>query len=149
MFLQVNSAGRLRLICLILPIFYFLAFGLFGFSDTDQGFIQALSWRVINGEIPYLDFIYVRPPLSIYIHTLPFLIFPDHLVILAERFLFYLFMALSVFWTTRSLDLHFEFKEIGISVELFCCIGICFLRPQLSSYGLAYSRWDIICFLRS
>ncbi|MCB0841860.1 MAG: hypothetical protein KDE26_01205 [Bacteroidetes bacterium] len=117
---------KLRILTIILPIIYFLAFGLIGFSDTDQGFIQALSWRVINGEVPYLDFIYVRPPLSIYMHAIPMLIFPEPLVIPAERFLFYLFIALTVFWTTRTLQAYFDFHKIGVSVELFYALAFIF-----------------------
>ena len=37
----------------------------FGFEDSDTGFIVGLGWRTLNGEIPYLDYSYVRPPISI------------------------------------------------------------------------------------
>ena len=137
--LLVKSAGRLRLIFLILPIFYFLVYGLIGFTDTDQGFIQALSWRVVNGQIPYQDFIYVRPPFSIYFHTIPFLIFPDQWVFIIERFLFYAFMAMAVYWTTRSLEFHFDFKKIGLSPELFAVLAFIF-----SVHNFAPMPWHTV-----
>ena len=113
--LNINSTGGLLISCVVLPLLYFLAYGFFGFCDTDQGFIQALSWRIIQGEVPYLDFIYVRPPLSLYFHTLLFFILPDSWVVLGERFLFYFLMSLSVFWSIRSLQAFYEFEGMGFS----------------------------------
>jgi len=60
-----------------------------GFSTEDAGFLIGLSWRVFDGQVPYRDFIYVRPPLSIYIHALPILcgpyaLFADRLLSLAQ-----------------------------------------------------------------
>ena len=146
---SVNSTGRLRVISIILPIIYFLAFGFWGFSDTDQGFIQALSWRIINGQVPYLDFIYVRPPVSPYLHTIPFYILPDQWVILGERFLFYLFISLSVFWTTRSLEVHFDFQKIGLSRELFAILAFIFSVhnfPPMAWHtvdGIFFASWGV------
>ncbi|MGW4524071.1 hypothetical protein [Amycolatopsis sp. NPDC004378] len=43
--------------------------GRFGFAPTDQGFVPALSWRVLHGEIPHVDTLSVRPLGSAYLHT--------------------------------------------------------------------------------
>lgn len=118
-----NSDDRLLIMCLILPVLAYLAFGLHGFCDTDQGFIQALAWRIYQGEIPYQDFIYVRPPLTIYLHSLTLFIFPHSWVLAIERFLFYLMMGLSVYWSTRSLTSFFDFKEIGLSPGVFALMA--------------------------
>lgn len=45
------------------------------YHPTDDGFILAYTWHVANGEIPYRDFLYVRTPLSPYLH-LPELLLP-------------------------------------------------------------------------
>jgi hypothetical protein len=123
---SANRRLKLLILTFALPVIYFLAFGLVGFSDTDQGFIQGLSWRVVNGQIPYLDFVYVRPPLSIYVHALPMLIFPESLVIPVERFLFYFFIAISVFLTTRTLEDYYDFRKIGLSTEFFYVLAFIF-----------------------
>jgi hypothetical protein len=44
-----------------------------GLDTKDGGFILSLSWRILNGETPYQDFLYIRPPLGLYIHALPLL----------------------------------------------------------------------------
>ena len=41
----------------------------YGYSGVDEGFITALVWRVLNGELPYVDFIYVRPPGTPLLHA--------------------------------------------------------------------------------
>ncbi|MEZ4830095.1 MAG: hypothetical protein R3C61_28000 [Bacteroidia bacterium] len=144
---------RMLFFSLVVPLITFLAFGMYGFCDTDQGFIQALSWRVVNGQIPFRDFISVRPPLSIYLHALPMLIFPAQWVVLVERAIFYLMISLSVFWMTRSLERYFDFKEIGLSPEAFAFIAfICSVHnfppmPWHTVDGIFFASWgvNLIC----
>ncbi len=108
------------IICLILPFIYFLAYGFYGLSDTDQGYIQGLSWRIISGETPYTDFIYVRPPLSLYLHSLG-VIFP--MPVLLSRLFFYLNCGLIVWLCTRSIQAYFDFQPVGISPMIFAAIS--------------------------
>ncbi|MEL6676386.1 MAG: hypothetical protein AAFR61_29530 [Bacteroidota bacterium] len=114
---------RLALFCLLLAGLYFLAYGFHGMGDTDQGFISGLAWRVSQGEVPYLDFLYVRPPLSLYLHALLINILPDDLYLLMERLGFYLIMAFTVHACTRSLQQFFDFREIGLSPDLFALLA--------------------------
>lgn len=65
---------------LLLPLAYLLVVGRFGWSHADDGFILGYVWRLVNGEIPYRDFIYVRPPGSIYLHAMWFRLVPDNWV---------------------------------------------------------------------
>lgn len=106
--------------CLIMALLYLAAFGKYGYSDTDHGFIQGLSWRILQGQIPYIDFIYVRPPLSLYLHMPPLLL--PHPV-WAERLIFYLFMAVTVWVSTRTIQIHFDFQAIGLSPSIFAIIA--------------------------
>ncbi len=106
--------------CLIMGLLYMVAFGKYGYSDTDHGFIQGLSWRILQGEAPYTDFTYVRPPLSIYLHSIP-LTFSQP--IWSERLIFYLFMAITVWVCTRTLQIYFDFQAIGISPALFAIMA--------------------------
>lgn len=52
---------------------YSIFWARYGLDTHDGGFILGLSKRIIEGDLPYKDFIYVRPPLTIYIHALSFL----------------------------------------------------------------------------
>lgn len=141
--MPLRLASRISVggICLFLGIAYFLAYALYGFADTDQGFIQALSWRVWQGEIPYQDFVYVRPPLSLYLHALPLrLPYP----VLAERLLFYLGFSLTVALTTRTLQAFFDFQPLGISPTVFA--GIAFVSSVHNFPPMPWHTTDGIFF---
>ncbi|OFY51352.1 MAG: hypothetical protein A2X22_07775 [Bacteroidetes bacterium GWF2_49_14] len=43
-----------------------------GFNPSDDGVILAQSWRILQGEIPHLDFISLRPAGSGYMHVLDY-----------------------------------------------------------------------------
>lgn len=104
----------------IIAALYALAYSSYGYDDTDYGFIQGLSWRVLQGEHPYLDFIYVRPPLSLYLHA-PLLVLKE--AVWLERVLFYFIMASITWLVTRSLQRYFDFKPIGISPAVFAAMA--------------------------
>ena len=70
-----------------------------GYNPTDDGFILAYSWCITQGEVPYRDFIFERPPLTPYLHAV-WLALPDGWQIQAGRLAFYLeFAAASLFPT--------------------------------------------------
>lgn len=98
----------------LLPIVYFLLYGFDGFADTDQGFVPGLAWRVHQGQVPYLDFIYVRPPLTPVLHALELWLWPLEGQMLGMRFDFYLMMAGSVLFGILTLRRWFDFHGLGI-----------------------------------
>lgn len=110
----------------LLPILYFCLYAFKGFSDTDSGFIPALSYRVLNGEIPGRDFFYVRPPLSPYLHTLELILLPDSLEMVGMRFFYYLYMWLAVWLGIQSLRSQFDFQKLGLSPWLLGILAFVF-----------------------
>ncbi len=79
------SPIKQSLLILTVTGLYTLFIGRHGWANNDDGFILGMSWRIFNGSTPYKDFIYVRPPLSIYLHSLWFYLFPDNLLYIAAR----------------------------------------------------------------
>lgn len=69
----------------VVPTVAHLAYSWMGFSPTDQGFTLAYSRRLLEGQIPHLDFIIIRPPLSPLIHT-PFVLFGGEYTYWLSRF---------------------------------------------------------------
>jgi hypothetical protein len=60
-----------------------------GLNTNDGGFLLALAHRILDGEVPYKDFIFVRPPVSVYLRTIPLLfgdygLYADRLFTLAQ-----------------------------------------------------------------
>lgn len=59
-----------------------------GFNGTDEGWLQALGQRVANGQVPYRDFYFVLPPVSLYKEAALIKLFGDAYGILASRWVF-------------------------------------------------------------
>lgn len=105
---------------------YSWAFAPYGYSDTDQGFVVGLAWRILEGQVPYLDFTYVRPPLSAYMHAGILAVLPQAWEGLGVRVVFYFMMAAIAFWTTRSLQKHFDYQHLGLSPAVFALLAFVF-----------------------
>jgi hypothetical protein len=139
----------------LLPWVYFLVFGPYGFSTGDQGFIQGLSWRIANGEIPYLDFIYVRPPVSVYLHAIPILVIPSGLQVLTERLLFYLFCWGGVWFATQSLYIILGTQKPKLNPYLFSILAFVLTvhnfppMPWHTTDGVLLASFGLFLIIRS
>ena len=69
----VRGLGIVALSLAAITAFY-KSVGYLGFNPTDDGAILATSYRLLQGEIPHIDFISPRPVGSPLLHTLDFLI---------------------------------------------------------------------------
>ncbi len=58
---------------LLVPAAAHVAFSSLGFNPTDDGFILAMSRRLLDGQVPHRDFISIRPAGSPLLHTLTLL----------------------------------------------------------------------------
>lgn len=115
-----------KIIFFVIVIAYFIIYGFYGYNDEDDGFILALSWRVFNGEIPYKDFLLIRPPVSPLLHAIPLFIIPENFQVIFERFLFYIMVAVSSFFGSLSINRLFNLKKYEIDVFLLAAIGFVF-----------------------
>lgn len=59
---------------LLLATWLTLYVGRYGFAPMDQGFTQALTWRILHGEVPHADFFSPRPAGSAVFHIVDFAI---------------------------------------------------------------------------
>jgi len=93
--------------------------GFNGYHPTDDGLIYSWSWRIFNGEVPYRDFIYIRTPLTLYLHT-TWLWLPDGWQIPAGRLAYYLEMigvvAFPLAWAVRTGCVRTDVRSIGLVV---------------------------------
>jgi len=117
---------KFPLLFLLVVIVYFFLYGPVGYDDADTGYTLALSWRIFHGEIPYRDFILVRPPLSPLFHALLLYFIPDNYQIIFDRFLFYILFAISSLFATFSLQNVFHLKEKNIDPYLLATAGFVF-----------------------
>lgn len=73
---------------------YCLCYAPYGINETDGGFLSGLAWQVLSGKTLYADVVYVRPPVPVWLRAIEMQLLPDQWLILGERWIFYLKVAL-------------------------------------------------------
>lgn len=75
-------------------LLYCLLYAPYGINETDGGFLTGLGWQVLCGKTIYLDILYVRPPLPVWLRALELALLPETWGVLGERWIFYFKLAL-------------------------------------------------------
>lgn len=133
---KVNLAGLFFL--LFVPMILHLAFSWMGFSLTDEGFTLSYSRRLLEGQIPHLDFIAIRPVLSPLLHT-PLVYFGGSYTFWLSRF-FVWFEVTLIAWCWVSIinkQLNFPFS---LSEKIF----IALLSLEVSMQKFPIMPWHTI-----
>jgi hypothetical protein len=92
-------------------------------ETLDTGYMSGFSWRIINGETPYQDFIYKFPPVTIYLHSFFMRILPESGQFLCFRVIDYLFYAVQIYFV---IDGIFKLYD-GIKISKWALMIVCFL----------------------
>ena len=139
--------------CLGLASIFFGFLGFHSYVPYDPGFVLAYSWRVFGGQDPYIDFLHLRPPLSIYLHT-GWLYLPEAWSFPASRLGYFVEMALAAslptaaairvglvsnYWRTLFLTLGFYIFALGSFPVM----------PWYTVDGVLFSSIALACWLRS
>ena len=102
----------------------------------------AYSWRLAQGEVPYRDFLFVRTPLTPYLHS-PALLLPDGWQIQAGRLAFSLELALSgllpTLWASARLGLRATPRSLALA-------AICFLFAVHNFPPMPWPTVDAVLF---
>jgi hypothetical protein len=114
---NLNVSSRINpmisgLILFALALIAHFRYSWMGFNPTDDGFILAYGRRLIEGQIPHLDFISIRPILSPIIH-IPFVLFGGDSVYWYSR-LFVWFEFGIISWTWMLIFRHFQKSVFGL-----------------------------------
>ncbi len=120
----------------ILPIFYTITIGRYGLEDSDSGFILGMGWRILNGEMPYKDFFYIRPPLSPYLSAFYLWLTPKYGQIFLLRLINNYQLLLQVFLTLTILKKNYNFKKLKIDIYIFTIL--CYF---ITLMGTLYFQW--------
>ena len=95
------------LFVILVPVVAQLMFSKYGFNPTDDGFVLAGSRRILDGEIPHKDFIWIRPTGSLYLHA-PFVAFGGDYTLLLSRFFVWFELAVTAWMWTLIISRRFE-----------------------------------------
>ena len=134
----------------------------YGVGDKDGGWILSFSWRLLRGQIPYKDFVYILPPGSILLHALPLYVVPSPYQVMFGRLMFFFSVALysllsavvlyQLFdlkrWRLRpdilallffvfSVQSHQPMPWYTVDGVLFSVIGLYFLSCRQAAWGAA------------
>jgi hypothetical protein len=106
----------------VLILVFWWTQALYGFNPSDDGFILAQSWRLINGEIPHVDFTSPRPLGSAFVHA-PFALLPVGMLA-ASR----LFVVFQFYWIAKmSMKIVFKESELERTFIGFSLTAVTFL----------------------
>lgn len=110
-----------------------------GLNPTDDGVILAQSWRILQGEIPHIDFISIRPVGSGVLHTIHFL-FPWPIEITARYFVLFQFFIIAFSWV-QLFRLKSRFKH---DLPLTYQLSILLIAWMFGAYNYNLFSWTTI-----
>lgn len=93
--------------------------------ELDEGYLQSLAKRTLDGEQIYLDYYFLRTPLSVYIQTALMWTFGGWYTLMAARVIWAIQMMLSVILVS---DLY---RRRVSSLELLLLLSVCYVISTL------------------
>tara|TARA_R100000306_G_C4365975_1_gene137667 strand:+ start:28 stop:1536 length:1509 start_codon:yes stop_codon:yes gene_type:complete len=96
----------------------------YGFEGTDTGYIFGSSWNIYNGQLPHRDFIYTRPAIPAYFHTI-FLFISETYGYLLDRSFFYVQVFFYSYLGARLVTEHFNLPSKN-SLYFLAALGALF-----------------------
>lgn len=111
--MQLNTTLTARIfqvLFYVLCVFYIIFYMPFGLEGTDTGYIFGTSWSIYNGEFPHRDFIYTRPAIPAFFHTI-FLFISETYGYILDRSFFYIQVFFYSFLGAKLLTEHFKIES--------------------------------------
>lgn len=107
-----------------IPLLYLVLYTPYGMDTTDFGYFYAYPWRILEGQVPYRDFYYIKPAFPLYWHAFWLWLTPSDWQILAGKAGFCLSL-LAAAWL-GALYLRKAFPDSGLSLPLLATTGFVF-----------------------
>lgn len=123
-----------------------LLFSRLGYSPNDDGFYLAASRRIfVEGQFPYLDFIWAKVPLTPVIQA-PALLFGDY-ALYFSRFMFWLQNA-AIAWFSVSALARGNFSRENLPVQAVCFLSAVAFFLNINTFMTAqWETYDALLFL--
>lgn len=130
------------LIFKLIVCIYCLFLTRYGIEFWDTGYIPSFSWRIINGQNAYEDFLYKGPPVTLYFHAFFMKILPETGQFLSIRIINYLLFSFGVYFTVSGF--YSFFKEI--KYNKWAIMSVCFIISLLNFSPYPWPTTDGIFF---
>ncbi|TDD96196.1 hypothetical protein [Flavobacterium cellulosilyticum] len=143
-FSSINNSNLYKFLFLFILLFYSIILSQYGFENWDSGFIQGFCWRVLQGEHPYTDFLYIRPPASVYFHSIFMKVLPVEGQYYFTRVIGYWLFALQVYLTVTGFDNIYNLKKINLNK--WAIIIVCYIISIHNFFANPWYNVDGIFF---
>ena len=111
---------------ILVPLAYLVFYTPYGMDTTDFGYFYAYPWRILEGQIPYRDFFYIKPALPLYWHAFWLWLTPEKWQVLAGKAGFVVSMLASSWLGALTLGKMFNLRQIGLPLPLLATCGFVF-----------------------
>lgn len=119
-----NIYAWLAAVCV--PLFYLFQYTPYGMDTTDFGYFYGYAWRILEGQIPYRDFAYIKPAFPLYWHAFWLWLTPQNLQVLAGKAGFLATLLASSWLSALYLNKIFNFKKLALPLPLLATAGFVF-----------------------
>lgn len=137
---KAKSPYRFAFTAVILA--YVLVLARFGMENFDTGYIASYSWRILNGETPYVDFFYKGPPVTMYFHAFWMWILPQTGQFYFMRVVFYLLFGFQVYLAVSGFYRLFP----GLKSDRWWIMAGCFVISLLNFSPYPWPTTDGLLF---
>ncbi|MDR1660671.1 MAG: hypothetical protein LBR94_10140 [Desulfovibrio sp.] len=112
-----------RFLAFLVPAAYAVLYAPYGMDTTDFGYFYGHPWRILQGEVPYRDFAYITPPVSLYWHAFWLRATPDGISVLAGKISFLAEMLAAAWMGALYLNRVFDLKRLDLPLSLLATAG--------------------------
>lgn len=132
----------------IIPLLYLLLYTPYGMDTTDFGYFYGYAWRILNGQVPYRDFYYIKPAFPLYWHAFWMWLTPEKWQILGGKAGFLCEMLASSWLAAIFLRKLFK---LNLPVALLATTGFVFSihtfphMPWHTADGALFCAFSLFC----
>jgi len=108
---------------ILIPLAYLVLYTPYGMDSTDFGYFYGYAWRILEGQVPYRDFYYIKPALPLYWHAFWLWITPERWEVLGGKAGFVAAMLATSWLVTASLNKVFNLERMGLPAALLATCG--------------------------
>lgn len=105
---------------IFVPLAYLFFYTPYGMDTTDFGYFYAYPWRILQGQVPYRDFFYIKPALPLYWHAFWLWLTPQSLQVLGGKAGFLISMLLSSWFGALAIARFFRLHSLPLPLLATC-----------------------------
>ena len=112
-----------RAAAVLVPLAYVLFYTPYGMDTTDFGYFYGYAWRILEGQIPYRDFHYIKPALPLFWHAFWMWLTPENINVLAGKAGFAASLLAASWFSALFLNRIFRLDALGVPLSLLATCG--------------------------